>query len=81
MTETKMTMTETIDECINRFENDIRVIGKVIENEKFFSKWFDETAEKYNDATIQELNDDILAYQKHLSNLNKIKGKLLGNND
>jgi hypothetical protein len=69
-------MNDTINECIKRFENEIRVIGKVKENEKFFCKWLDETAEKYNDATIQELNDDILRYQKHLSNLNKIKEKL-----
>lgn len=71
-----MTMTETIDACIKQFENNIRVINNVIENEKFFCKWLDETAEKYNDATIQELNDDVLRYQKHLSNLNKIRNKL-----
>lgn len=71
-----MTMIETINECVKQFENDIKVIGKVIENEKFFCKWLDETAEKYNDATMQELNDYVLKYQKHLSNLNKIKSKL-----
>lgn len=69
-------MNDTINECIKRFENEIRVIDKVIENEKFFCKWLDETAEKYNDATIQELNDDVLRYQKHLNNLNKIERKL-----
>jgi len=31
-----MTMNDTINECIKRFENDIRVIEKTIENESFF---------------------------------------------
>ncbi len=71
-----MTMTETIDECINRFEKDIKCCKMVLENEKFFAKAYGGTEDKFNDATIQELNDDVLRYQKHLSNLNKIREKL-----
>lgn len=71
-----MTVNQTIDVCIERFERDIRCCKMVLENEKFFAKAYGETKDKFNDATIRELNDDILTYQKHLDNLNKLKETL-----
>lgn len=71
-----MTVNETIDVCIERFKIDVKITNKVIENQKLYSKCLGGTKDKFNDATIRELNDDILIYQKHLDNLNKLKETL-----
>jgi hypothetical protein len=68
-----MKLFETIDECINQIKSELKSWKSVKDNENFFSKT---EFGSFNDATNEEICDNIVKYQKHLDNLNLLKQEL-----
>lgn len=67
-----MKLIETIDECINQIQSELKSWKSVKDNQLYFESKFD----IFNDVTKEEVDDNILLYQKHLDNLNLIKRNL-----
>jgi hypothetical protein len=67
-----MKLIETIDECINQIQSELKSWKSVKDNQLYFESKFD----TFNDVTKEEVDDNILLYQKHLDNLNLIKRNL-----
>ena len=67
-----MELIETIDECINQIQSELKSWKSVKDNQLYFESKFD----TFNDVTKEEVDDNILLYQKHLDNLNLIKRNL-----
>lgn len=60
---------ETIDECINEIQSKLETWKSLKGNQSYFESKF----VTFNDLTKEEIDDNILMYQKHLDNLNLIK--------
>ncbi len=67
-----MKLIETIDECINQIQSELKSWKSVKDNQLYFESKFD----TFNDVTKEEVDDNILLYQKHLDNLNLLKKDL-----
>ena len=67
-----MKLIETIDECIKQIQSELKTWKSVKDNQLYFESNFG----TFNDATKEEVCDNILLYQKHLDNLNLIKRNL-----
>ncbi len=67
-----MKLIETIDECINQIQSELKSWKSVKDNQLYFESKFG----TFNDVTKEEVDDNILLYQKHLDNLNLIKRNL-----
>ena len=67
-----MKLIETIDECINQIQSELKSWKSVKDNQLYFESNFG----TFNDETKEEVDDNILLYQKHLDNLNLIKRNL-----
>lgn len=67
-----MTPTETIDECINQIQIELKGLKFIKDNPRCFEPTFGGV----NDVTKKEIDDMIVNYQKHLDNLNLLKKDL-----
>lgn len=67
-----MEFIETIDECINQIQSELKSWKSVKDNQRYFEFKFG----TFNDVTKEEVDNNILSYQKHLDNLNLIKRNL-----
>lgn len=64
-----MKLIETIDECINQIQNELKSWKSVKDNQLYFESKFG----TFDNVTKEEVDDNILLYQKHLDNLNLFK--------
>ena len=64
-----MKLSETIGECIHEMQRNLDSWKSVKDNQAFFESEFG----TWNEATIKEIDDSIVEYQKHLDNLNLLK--------
>ena len=82
-----MKLRETIDECIHEMQRNLDTWKSVKDNLTFFesqpslfgvslSSMSYSTNKSTNKATIKEIDDSIVKYQKHLDNLNLLKKEL-----
>ena len=75
-----MKLSETIDECIREMQRNLDSCKSVKDNRTFFESQpglsFSSMSYSANKATIKEIDDSIVKYQKHLDNLNLLKKKL-----
>lgn len=67
-----MKLIETIDECIKQIQSELKSWKSVKDNQLYFESNFG----TFNDETKEEVDDNILLYQKHLDNLNLLKKDL-----
>ena len=67
-----MKLIETIDECINQIQSELKSWKSVKDNQLYFESKFD----TFNDVTKEEVDNNILSHQKHLNNLNLLKKEL-----
>ena len=67
-----MKLVETIDECINQMKMKLHVWKSVKDHRAVFESY----GGPWNEATIKEIDDSIVEYQKHLDNLYLIKKEL-----
>ena len=67
-----MKLIETIDECINQIQSELKSWKSVKDNQPYFESKFG----TFNDVTKEEVDNNILSYQKHLNNLNLLKKEL-----
>ena len=67
-----MKLIETIDECIDKIQSELKSWKFVKDNQSYWESKFG----AFNDVTKEEIDDNILIYQKHLDNLNLIKKDL-----
>jgi len=67
-----MKLIETIDECINQIQSELKSWKSVKDNQLYFESKFG----TFNDVTKEEVDNNILSYQKHLNNLNLLKKEL-----
>ena len=67
-----MKLIETIDECINQIQSELKSWKSVKDNQLYFESKF----ATFNDVTKEEVDNNILSYQKHLNNLNLLKKEL-----
>jgi hypothetical protein len=63
---------ETIDECINEIQSKLECWRSIKDNQPYWKSAFG----SFNNQTKEEIDDNILMYQKHLDNLNLIKKDL-----
>ena len=78
-----MKLSETIDECIREMQRNLDTWKSVKDNRTFFESQpglfgvsFSSMSYSANKATIKEIDDSIVKYQKHLDNLNLLKKEL-----
>ena len=74
-----MKLRETIDECIHEMQRNLDTWKSVKDNRTFFESQpglFGAFGVSSNEATIKEIDDSIVEYQKHLDNLNLLKKRL-----
>ncbi len=67
-----MKLIETIDECIDQIQSEVESWRSVKDNQIYWESAFG----TFNNATKEEIDDNILKYQKHLDNLDLIKRNL-----
>ena len=67
-----MKLIETIDECIDQIRSEVKSWRSVKDNQTYWESAFG----TFNNATKEEIEDNILKYQKHLDNLDLIKRNL-----
>ena len=67
-----MKLIETIDECIDQIQSEFESWRSVKDNQSYWESAFG----AFNNATKEEIEDNILKYQKHLDNLDLIKRNL-----
>ncbi len=67
-----MKLIETIDECIDQIQSEVESWRSVKDNQIDWESAFG----TFNNATKEEIDDNILKYQKHLDNLDLIKRNL-----
>ena len=67
-----MKLIETIDECINQIQSELKSWKSVKDNQLYFESKFG----TFNDMTKEEVDNNIFSYQKHLNNLNLLKKEL-----
>lgn len=67
-----MKLIETIDECINQIQSELKSWKSVKDNQLYFESKFG----TFNDVTKKEIDDMTVNYQKHLDNLNLLKKDL-----
>ena len=75
-----MKLRETIDECIHEMQRNLDTWKSVKDNREFFESQpslfgvsLSSMSYSANRATIKEIDDSIVKYQKHLDNLNLLK--------
>ena len=75
-----MKLRETIDECIHEMQRNLDTWKSVKDNLTFFESQpslfgvsLSSMSYSANKATIKEIDDSIVKYQKHLDNLNLLK--------
>ena len=66
-----MNKLETIDKCIEFISKELDSWKSVKDNKEYFDNCY--PFGKMNDATIKEIDEEIIVNQKHLDNLYSIK--------
>ena len=71
-----MKLVETIDECIKQIKSELRTWKSVKDERALWESFPGPIGGPWNEATIKEVDDSIVEYQKHLDNLYLIKKEL-----